>query len=143
MRASELPPSKNTKPKTSFPKYFAFTYTLDGKVHKAINFTGSLDIAACTVTDFQYWSLAPILENGWALLGELNKIIPVSETRFTDIVVESNGLFIGFMTGVPGELVSITAYDTGSGRTEVYSCTIGADGNSAFYFPGGTCVDYY
>jgi hypothetical protein len=141
MHASELPPSKNTKPKTSFPPSLAFTYTLDGKVQKAMNLTGTLDIAACSVTDFQYWSLAPILENGWALLGELNKIIPVSETRFMDLAVESNDISVGYLAGVPGEMVSITAYDTGSGRTEVYRCTIGADGNSAFYFPGGTCID--
>ena len=80
MHASELPPSRNTKPRTSFPKSLAFTYTLDGKIQKAMDFTGSIDIAACSVTDFQYWSLAPIMENGWALLGELNKIIPISQT---------------------------------------------------------------
>ena len=58
-----------------------------------------------------------------------------------DLAVESNDISVGYLAGVPGEMVSITAYDTGSGRTEVYRCTIGADGNSAFYFPGGTCID--
>ena len=139
MQASELPPSRHTKPKTSFPKSVAFTYTLDGKIQKAMNFTGSLDIAACSVTDFQYWTVAPVFENGWALLGELNKVIAVSETRFINLILESSSVYATVMAGVPGEEVSVTTYNTNSGKTEVYSCTIGPGGNSALYFPGGPC----
>ena len=139
MHASELPPSQHTKPKTSFPKSLAFSYTLDGKIQKAMTFTDSLNIPASSTTDFQYWSLAPILNNGWALLGELNKIIPVSTTRFIDI--EQIGMqYTVYIVGVPGEMVPITAYDTGSSKAEVYDCTISATGRNIVYLPGGPCV---
>ena len=141
MHARELPPSKNTKPKTSFPKSLAFSYTLDGKIQKAMILSGGLDIPACSVTDFRYWSLAPLLENGWALLGELNKVLPVSETRFIDVIKESTDVYMVYLTGVPREMVPITAYDAGSSKAEVYYCTIGPGGNSILYLPGGPCIE--
>ena len=36
----------------------------------------------CGEADFQYWIIAPVLNNGLVLFGELTKIVPVSETRF-------------------------------------------------------------
>ena len=139
MQVHELPPSKNTKPRTSFPSSLAFTYTLDGTVQKAMNFTGSLTIPECSVTDFQYWSLAPILENGWALLGELNKILPISETRFVDLTIESRDSYVVYLTGVPGERIPLTVYDTHTEKAVVYDCTISSSGGSVLYLPSGVC----
>ena len=141
MHASELPPSTNVKPRTSFPPSLAYTYTLDGTVVKAMNFTGTLDIPECSVTDFQYWTLSPIMANGWALLGELNKVLPVSETRVVDIITSNGDIHVVYLSGEPGEVVPMTVYDTGSGTTEVTSCTIDSSGNSYFLFPHGPCVD--
>lgn len=140
MHSRELPPSKYIKPKSSFPEYLAFTYTLDGTIQKAMSFSGSLDIPECSVTNFQYWSLAPILESGWALLGELTKIISISETRFTDVIV-IDGTYMVYMIGVPEEVVPITAYDTESNKSEVYTCIIGPSGTSVLYLPGGPCKE--
>ena len=81
-----------------------------------------------------------MLENGWALLGELTKILPVSETRFTSFV-QSSDVYVVSLAGVPGETVSITAFDTNSGKTDSYSCTIGPGGNSRLYFPNGSCME--
>ncbi|CAI8031075.1 hypothetical protein GBAR_LOCUS17620 [Geodia barretti] len=141
MHASELPPSTNVKPRTSFPPSLAYTYTLDGTVVKAMNFTGTLDIPECSVTDFQYWTLSPIMASGWALLGELNKVLPVSETRVVDIITSNGDIHVVYLSGEPGEVVPMTVYDTGSGTTEVTSCTIDSSGNSYFLFPHGPCVD--
>ena len=138
MKASELPPSKNTKPRTTFPSSLAFTYTLDGVIQKAMNFTGALSIPECSVTDFQYWSLAPIFNNGWALLGELNKIIPVSETRFIDLTL-LRGSYVVYLSGVQGEKVPVTLYDTHNEKAIVYICVIGPSGGSVLYLPSGFC----
>ena len=138
MKASELPPSKNTKPRSNFPNSLAFTYTLDGMVQKAMKFTGSLSIPECSVTDFQYWILAPIFDNGWALLGELNKIIPVSETRFIDLSVVGDA-YIAHLVGVQGEKVPVSVYNTHNETTTVYTCTIGPSGSSVLYLPYGLC----
>ena len=141
MHASELPPSSNVKPRTSFPPSLAYTYTLDGTVLKAMNFTGTLDIAECSVTDFQYWSLAPILPSGWALLGELNKVLPVSETRFVNLITANGDIHVVYLSGVPGEKVPVTVYDAVTGSTEVHTCTISSSGGSLFLFPHGPCFD--
>ena len=139
MHASELPPSRHTKPRTAFPKSLAFTYTLDGQVLNAMTFTGSLSFPITTTMDFHYWSLAPILNNGWALLGELNKIIPMSETRITNILNVGMDYLVS-ITGVEGEKVSITTYDTASSQAVVYACTISPSGQNTLYLPGGPCV---
>ena len=139
MHANELPPSRHTKPRTEILKSLAFTYTLDGQVSNAMIFTDILLFPATKTTDFHYWNLAPILNNGWALLGELNKIIPVSETRITNILNVGMDYLVS-VTGVEGEKVSITAYDTASSQAVVYACTISPSGQNILYLPGGPCV---
>ena len=106
-----------------------------------MNFTGTLDISECSATDFEYWSLAPIMSNGWALLGELTKVLPVSETRFVSLITEDGDIHVVYLTGEAGEIVPLTVYDTSSGATEVHSCTIDSSGDSLFLFPHGPCVD--
>ena len=137
--ANELPPSHHTKPKTEILKSLAFTYILDGQVSNATIFTDTLFFPITTTTNFHYWSLAPILNNGWALLGELNKIIPVSETHINNILNVGMDYLVS-ITGVEGEKVSMTAYDTASSQAAVYSCTISPSGQNTLYLPGGPCV---
>ena len=81
------------------------------------------------------------MTSGWALLGELNKVLPVSETRFVDIITSNGDIHVVYLSGVPGEVVPLTVYDTGTGTTEVHNCTIDSSGNSFFPFPHGPCVD--
>ena len=140
MQASELPPSSNVKPKTSFPPSLAFTYTLDGTVRKAMNFTGTLYISECSATDFQYWSIAPIGPNGWALLGELDKVVSVSKTRFDNLITVGRDIHFVYLSGVPGEKVTITAYDVSTGVTEANTCTINSSGTISLMFPYGPCI---
>lgn len=137
MSVSELPPSQHTKPKTSFPKSLAFSYTLDGKVQKATVLTDKLSIPACGPTNFQYWVVAPIFSSGWALLGELNKIVTVSETRFFSFT--EVGQEYVFLSGVPGETVLVTVYNTNSSQAVVYTCSIGPTGVNMLLIPEGLC----
>ena len=84
LSAKEFPPSRTTFPQTTFPQSVAFQYTLDGTVTRRANFgtDTALRVSMCGEADFQYWIIAPVLNNGLVLFGELTKIVPVSGTRF-------------------------------------------------------------
>ena len=106
-----------------------------------MNFTGTLDISECSTTDFQYWSIAPIMSDGWALLGELNKVLPVSKTRFVDLLIVDGSIHVVYLVGAPGERVSVTVYDSSTGISEAIICTISSSGTSLLLFPHGPCMD--
>ncbi len=75
---------------------------------------------------FTYWLLVPIFESGFAIVGELDKVVPVSRKRFqafeedTDLVMK--------LSGEPGETVDF-AYIPPAGKQIVHIlCTIDAPG---------------
>ena len=136
LTAKELPPSHSTFPATSLPgPTIAFRYTLDGNISQMVEFGSAtnygpdteLNIAQCGKSDFQYWVIPPFLPFGYTLLGELNKITPVSEQRFSDITVSDNTVMVK-VNGVPKEKVPITFYDNKAKRTEVIECNISESG---------------
>ena len=131
LKPSELPPSRSVFPKTSFPQSLAFRYNLDGSVTEGDVFS-QISIPVCDRHDFQYWVIAPLLPaSDFALLGELNKIIPVSETRFQNILWDSKGYIINVL-GYPGETVTVTMYHTVLGRTYSASCQITTYGTASY-----------
>ena len=71
--------------------------------------------------------IPPFLPFGYTLLGELNKITPVSEQRFSDITVSDNIVMVK-VNGVPAEKVSVTVYDNNAKKTQVIECTISDSG---------------
>ncbi len=88
---------------------------------------GSLKITKCDKEDFQYWAIVTFMtgtENGRFLLGELNKIIAVSETRFSNFDGDSVRVM-----GVAGEVVRVTLYDLVKDQVIAVDCTIGPDGS--------------
>ena len=145
LAAAELPPSRFSFPGTSFPTSVAFQHTLDGKVTTVLDFTASskLMISKCGKTDFQYWTIAPVLDNGWALLGELNKILTISETRFPDIEVRdpSDQQYLVVLQGVAGEIVPVTLYNPKEKKTVTVSCTVGPAGTAVLLIPDLKCTD--
>ena len=58
-----------------------------------------------------YFVLAPVLENGLALIGETGKFVTMADQRFKDIRLREQGVEVQ-IAGVPGEEVTIIAYDT-------------------------------
>ena len=130
MSVSELPPSHSTFPMTAFPKSIAFQYTLDKTVTKTAEFGSNtkLDVAQCGKSDFQYWVIAPYFPNGYALLGELNKVTSVSEARFSDIGSSWDDSVMMKVSGVPTEEVTVTFYDMFNKKTVVIPCTISESG---------------
>ncbi len=85
---------------------------------------------------FQYYLLAPIgAPSGWALLGELEKIVPLSAKRVAEVKHTNDGL-AATIKGVPGESVVIAAAGPSlewhdatclftTGRTRAFSCSTG------------------
>jgi len=57
--------------------------------------------------DFHVFHISLVLENGYALLGELDKTVPVNVQRFGEITVTSNLITLQ-LNGVPGEIVNIS-----------------------------------
>ena len=137
LKPSELPPSRSVFPKTSFPQSLAFRYNLDGSVTEGDVFS-QISIPVCDRHDFQYWVIAPLLPaSDFALLGELNKIIPVSETRFQNILWDSKGYIIHVL-GDPGENVTVSIYDILLGRTFSASCQITTYATASYRVPTRT-----
>lgn len=142
MSATELPPSLATKPRIDFPPSVVARYTLDGQVIEAVNFsnTNSLVIDKCGRSDFQYWLIAPMICNlNGVLLGELDKIVTVSEARIASITLsesrDGNVCTIA-MRGSPGETVHMTTYGITTSEAVTTSCVVGADGGAEMQIKG-------
>ena len=132
LSANELPPSHSMFPATSFPSTaVAFQYTLDGRVTKMVEFGSDkkLDIVQCDKSDFQYWVIAPYLPNNLSLLGELTKIIAVSETRYSEFIfISYSNTLMMKVRGAPNEVVMTSFYYKNTGTTQTISCYIGTTG---------------
>ena len=88
--------------------------------------------------DFELWSLAPVYANGFALLGELNKVIRVSTSRLPWVTPTGQGqippeLSFGVI-GEPGESVSIAVLAP-AGLIRLVTVTLPSEG-----FTTVTCV---
>jgi hypothetical protein len=64
--------------------------------------------------DHAYFVLAPIFNNGMALIGEADKYVTMADKRFTDIVVENDSLTVT-LAGAASEEVTLFAYDADAG----------------------------
>lgn len=80
---------------------------------------------------FQMHTVAPVASNGWVLLGEADKFVPVSNQRIASVAVTTAGGFSIALKGAAGEVVTMGAADVTAGKAPVYAqATIGADGTA-------------
>jgi len=80
--------------------------------------------------DFTYLVLAPVSENGLALIGEPAKYVTMADKRMIGVKVQKNGFKVT-VAGKPGERVELAAFDTRVSRMlEPGIGTIGADGTA-------------
>ena len=134
LSVKELPVTRFVKPQTSFPQSIAVQYTLDKTVTKAINVTNTLSISSCDRNDFQYWYIAPVLDGaGGALLGELDKVVPISEQRVLTVIKFADTYVIK-LRGAPNEVVSMSTYDTRDNTATTVSCTLDSTGDGSLGF---------
>lgn len=81
-----------------------------------------LSLYFAIASDFQFYTLAPPLANGWTLLGEPSKWISVSNRRFAGISSDSQQVGVT-LRGMSGENVAV-GWVTNTGRYVRASCTI-------------------
>jgi hypothetical protein len=85
--------------------------------------------------DAHQWTLthaAPVLANGWALLGEAAKLVPVAVARVTSVGEGPGGEGVAVViSGEPGEAVVLSFAEPVAGgglRVVAVQCTLGAAG---------------
>ena len=79
----------------------------------------------------QIWELiytAPTLANGMTLLGELEKMVPVSSVRFADVDDSAKDSLSVSLLGAAGEEVEVGYLAKGSKSVAQKSCTMSAEG---------------
>ena len=122
----DLPPSKNYKPRSDYGLFVAARCDLNGNCFDGQNFTGGSAIRAPRTSpqDFQYWIIAPFLPGlGTAVFGELDKIVTMSETRFTDITYSGNE-YVFTVAGAPGEVVTLSIFGYYTRTMSRVSCKV-------------------
>jgi hypothetical protein len=143
MCAHELPPSSNTFPQSRVPFSVLFRHDLSGRIYFAVNFTypqECFSVGPCGREDFQYWTVAPVMMNSvFAFLGEWNKIVTVSATRFTNIEHTGSQTAISLI-GAPGERVEVAFFNIFAVYPTIVQCLIAQSGSAVVHFPEMTCV---
>jgi len=76
-----------------------------------------------------YYVLAPIFDNGLALIGETDKFVTLADKRFIAIDVYDDSLRVR-LAGVPGEVVTLKAYDTQEAGMIEQTAVIGENGEA-------------
>ena len=87
---------------------------------------------------FELWHTAPVFANGWAVLGEISKWVPVATARIAWIDENSAGVSVS-LTGEAGEAISFVFWSAGSGAVTV-SCVLDAAGKAVASVPAATCM---
>lgn len=120
--------------------WVAYTHTL---LSDPVPFDESrpIELPKCGRSDFGLWHIAPVFENGWVLLGEMDKFVPVSEQRIRAIEATATDVMIQ-LVGVPGEEVSMSFWNPSNRSTPgmKFTCTIKADGSITLVIPQGNCM---
>lgn len=139
----DFPPSKSYFPQSDFASvpFVAFQHDLNGVV-KRMERIPSLSlpffVQPCNRSDFQYWTIAPVFNDiEMVLIGEMNKVLTVSETRFQRIEYFENS-YIVHMEGAPGEIVDISVYDYKSDIKTV-NCQFSSSGTTVLRLPELFC----
>jgi len=101
-----------------------------------------LKMVACDRTDFKLYHTVPLLGNGWGLVGETSKWVPVSPVRVRSVATSSSGAPVTLqLAGVAGESITFRFVSTGAGEPVVHAvnCVFGATATLTMT-PGG-CTD--
>ena len=87
---------------------------------------------------FELRTVAVVASNGWVLLGEVDKFIPVSNQRISAVHVIPSGGFSLALRGAPGEAVTMGAAKVAAGGAVSYkTATIGSDGTAVLQLGDG------
>jgi hypothetical protein len=130
-RGDAAPPGGPPPPPPAALAYALNTTTLDAATLVVAPFSDAapLALAANGLGDFALWHTAPAFGNGWSLLGELGKWVPVSEARFYNLAVAGGGVAVG-VRGAAGERVAVAWVKGAGGAVALSSCVLDAAGRA-------------
>ena len=126
------------KPASSFPTYVAVPHHQLGVLSPANTITLSkntdtIPLPACGEDDFQSWILAPVFPGtSVSLLGELDKVLSVSQQRFRPVKQEDNAIFIE-VDGSEGETVNLWTYNNLDKTVYQAKCQFDAAGGKQMF----------
>lgn len=120
---------------------------LDTERERAGSLQASNLIPAGNGDSIQYQVIVPVFNNGIAVLGELMKLVPVSEERIAAVHVNARsdeGAVVLKLSGEPQEVVTISFASTiGRGeelKVDSLQCEVGAAGTVAMHYPSKKCT---
>ena len=97
----------------------------------------------CGKWDFGLFHVAPVFPNGWVLLGEMAKLVPISDKRIQSVFETESSLHVKLMGSV-NEKVTISfwmpASSSGGGKVIEVTCTVLSNGFITMTVPDGTCM---
>ena len=142
-------------PSTSYMGYESNSTATMVPFYSSLQGGTQLRLHKCGKWDFQVWALAPVLPNGWTFVGEQEKWVPVSATRFSKLEYwksgpASSGVSV-VAAGHKGETIHVTfaapaaiAAAAAAPTTTTVSCTIPEGSTVAIKIstesPAGSCV---
>jgi hypothetical protein len=68
-----------------------------------------LPLSACGLDDFVVYTLSPIFNNGWSIIGEVDKWVGISSSRF--VVIDTREGVVVHVSGSSGEVIRIGFVD--------------------------------
>eukprot|EP00958_Prasinococcus_capsulatus_P015413 scaffold1637_cov410-Prasinococcus_capsulatus_cf.AAC.36 len=98
----------------------------------------TLSLCCPSRTSMDIYHLAPRLPNGWTVLGEMGKWVPVSEQRMVSVTWTTESVTV-VLSGAPGERLQLS-FVAPDARILHGRCTVGADGRVAMVIPGMLCL---
>lgn len=117
----------------------ATTFDASSLVVAAFSEAAPIALAPCMYDDFVVVHTAPVFANGWAILGDLSKWVPVAEARVSQVRTDAGGVYVDIV-GQAGEAVPLTFWDTASASATTVACILPAIGAATVSVPAGTCV---
>eukprot|EP00053_Salpingoeca_punica_P027614 m.25231 g.25231 ORF g.25231 m.25231 type:complete len:316 (-) comp9717_c0_seq1:39-986(-) len=95
-----------------------------------------ITINPCDKLSFQFYTIVPVLSNGWALVGETSKWVSVSNTRLQDPVVSTLDLSV-VIKGLAGEAVILWLRAPDSTLVSA-TCVVGSNGRVILWVDAST-----
>ena len=98
-------------------------------------------IPVCGLTDFHLYTITGSLDGKWFFLGEDNKYVRISPSRFSNVTMSNPSSFQVVVSGAPQETISLLfAYHNASGLSPWrFPCSVGQSGQSTFDLGEGKC----
>ena len=110
---------------------------------KSFDESHPIELPECGKSDFGLYHVAPVLSNGWVLMGEMAKFVPISSDRIGSVGETSSSVRVELL-GSAGENVTISFWtpvseSAAGGTLFSATCSVSTNGVVTMVVPDGTC----